>query len=231
VYRRRMSLTGKPCIVTGGSGALGSALVERLRAAGATVAIIHRRASPQPADLTFGGVDVSDPIAAQAAVNAAVKKLGGLYALINIAGAFRWETLADGDVATWDLLYSVNLKTAVNACKAALPHLSANGGGRIVNIGAASAVKAAAGMGAYAASKAGVAKLTEALSEEVKNQGITVNAVLPTIIATAANRAEMPNADFSKWVKPEAIAALIAFLLSDDAGAITGALIPIAGRV
>jgi NAD(P)-dependent dehydrogenase (short-subunit alcohol dehydrogenase family) len=86
-------------------------------------------------------------------------------------------------------------------------------------------------MGPYAASKAGVAKLTEALSEEVKAKGITVNAVLPTIIDTAANRAEMPKADFSKWVKPEAIAALIAFLLSDEASAITGALIPIAGRV
>jgi NAD(P)-dependent dehydrogenase (short-subunit alcohol dehydrogenase family) len=226
-----MSLSGKACIVTGGSGALGVAVVERLRSAGATVAVIHRGASPQPADLTFGGVDLADPAAAQTAVNEAVKKLGGLYALINIAGAFRWETLGDGDVATWDLLYSVNLKTAVCAGKAALPHLIANGGGRIVNIGSANATKAAAGMGAYAASKAGVAKLTEALSEEVKAKGITVNAVLPTIIDTAANRAEMPKADFSKWVKPEAIAALIAFLLSDEASAITGALIPIAGRV
>jgi NAD(P)-dependent dehydrogenase (short-subunit alcohol dehydrogenase family) len=226
-----MNLNDKPCIVTGGSGALGAAVVKRLRAAGATVAVVHRGASPQPADLTFGGVDVADPIAAQAAVTAAVKTLGGLYALINIAGAFRWETLAEGDVATWDLLYAANLKTTVNACKAALPHLIANGGGRIVNIGAAAAVKAAAGMGAYAASKAGVAKLTEALSEELKAKAITVNAVLPTIIDTPANRAEMPKADFSKWVKPEAIAALIAFLLSDEASAITGALIPIAGRV
>jgi NAD(P)-dependent dehydrogenase (short-subunit alcohol dehydrogenase family) len=226
-----MDLTDKACIVTGGSGALGVAVVERLRGAGATVAVIHRGASPQPADLTFGGIDVADPAAAQAAVTEAVKKLGGVYALINIAGAFRWETLADGDVATWDLLYSVNLKTAVNACKAALPHLIANGGGRIVNIGSANAVKAAAGMGAYAAAKAGVAKLTEALSEEVKAKGITVNAVLPTIIDTPANRAEMPKADFSKWVRPDAIAALIAFLLSEEAGAITGALIPVAGQL
>lgn len=231
MYRQRMNLSGKACIVTGGSGALGAAVVERLRAAGGMVAVIHRGASPQPAELTFGGVDLAEPAAAQMAVNEAVKTLGGLYALINIAGAFRWETLAEGDVATWDLLYAVNLKTAVNACKAALPHLIANGGGRIVNIGAASAIKAGAGMGAYAASKAGVAKLTEALSDEVKAKGITVNAVLPTIIDTAANRAETPKADFSKWVKPEAIAALIAFLLSDDASAITGALIPTAGRV
>jgi NAD(P)-dependent dehydrogenase (short-subunit alcohol dehydrogenase family) len=117
------------------------------------------------------------------------------------------------------------------ASKAALPHLLANNSGRIVNIGAGAAAKAAAGMGAYAASKAGVARLTEALSEEVKANGITVNAVLPSIIDTAANRADMPKADFAKWVTPDAIAALIAFLLSDDAAAITGALIPISGRV
>jgi NAD(P)-dependent dehydrogenase (short-subunit alcohol dehydrogenase family) len=86
-------------------------------------------------------------------------------------------------------------------------------------------------MGAYAASKAGVARLTEALAEELKDRGVTVNAVLPSIIDTAANRAEMPNADFSRWVKPERIADLIVFLLSDHASAITGALIPISGRV
>ena len=222
----------RPCIVTGGFGALGAAVVTRLRADGARVGMIDRAPKPPQWDaIGFGGVDLADPDAAKAAINSAVTLLGGLYALINIAGAFRWETVADGDAATWDLLYSVNLKTAVCASRAALPHLIANGGGRIVNIGAAGAVKAAAGMGAYAASKAGVAKLTEALSEEVKAKGITVNAVLPTIIDTPANRKEMPNADFAKWVKPDAIAELIAFLLSDAASAITGAQIPVAGLV
>ncbi len=226
-----MNLAGKGCIVTGGFGALGAAVVQRLRAAGATVAAIDRAPKLQWDAVGFGGVDLADPEAARAAIDSAVTLLGGLYGLVNAAGAFRWETLADGDVATWDLLYSVNLKTAVCASKAALPHLMANGGGRIVNIGAGAATKAAAGMGAYAASKAGVAKLTEALSEEMKASGITVNAVLPSIIDTPANRADMPKADFSKWVKPEAIAELIAFLLSDAAADITGALIPISGRV
>jgi NAD(P)-dependent dehydrogenase (short-subunit alcohol dehydrogenase family) len=128
-------------------------------------------------------------------------------------------------------MYAVNLKTAVCASKAALPHLIGAGGGRIVNIGAGASAKAGAGMGAYVASKAGVAKLTEALAEETKAQGITVNAVLPSIIDTAANRADMPKADFSKWVKPAAIAELIAFLLSEEAADITAALIPISGRV
>ncbi|HEY4115500.1 MAG TPA: SDR family NAD(P)-dependent oxidoreductase [Rhizomicrobium sp.] len=226
-----MNLAGKRCIVTGGDGALGRAVVERLRFDGAAVAIIERATAAQHDDLVFGDIDLADARAARAAVDAATEKLGGLYALINIAGGFRWETLADGDVATWDFLYTTNLKTAVCATKAALPHLVANGSGRIVNIGANAATKATAGMGAYAASKAGAAKLTEALAEEMKGQGITVNAVLPSIIDTQANRTDMPKADFAKWVKPEAIAALIAFLLSDEASAITGALIPVAGRV
>jgi NAD(P)-dependent dehydrogenase (short-subunit alcohol dehydrogenase family) len=125
----------------------------------------------------------------------------------------------------------VNLTTAVNACRAAVPVLANSGAGRIVNIGAAGALKAAAGMGAYAASKAGVIKLTEALAQETKARSITVNAVLPSIIDTPANRADMPTAKFENWVRPEQIADLIVFLLSDRASAITGAAIPIVGRV
>ncbi|MES2490874.1 MAG: SDR family oxidoreductase, partial [Pseudomonadota bacterium] len=140
--------------------------------------------------------------------------------------------LEAGSLDTWDFLHSVNLKTAAATSKAALPQLlNAVGGGRIVNIGAAAAAKAGAGMGPYAASKAGVARLTEALSEEVKDRGITVNAVLPSIIDTPQNRTDMPEADFSRWVAPEALADVIVFLLSDEARAITGASIPVTGRV
>lgn len=127
-------------------------------------------------------------------------------------------------------MFNVNVRTAVNAVRAALPLMSSTNA-RIVNIGAAGAIKAAAGMGAYAASKAGVAKLTESLADELKDRGVTVNAVLPSIIDTPVNRADMPTADFDRWVKPEQIADLIVFLLSDRSSAITGALIPITGRV
>src|ERR1043166_2494859 len=240
-----MDLKDRGCIVTGGFGALGAAVARTLRERGAKVALIDRADSPHPLipspqggwenssrdTITFGGVDLADPAAAKRAIDQAASRLGGLYALVNVAGAFRWETVAEGDVTTWDFLYSVNLKTALCASKAALPHLLSGGTGRIVNIGAGAATKASAGMGAYAASKAGVARLTEAVSEEVKAKGITVNAVLPSIIDTAANRKDMPKADFAKWVRPEAIGELIAFLLSDEAGAITGALIPISGMV
>jgi len=226
-----MSLAGKACIVTGGAGALGSVVCKALSGAGAKVLAIDHGVLPaeQPG---LGNVDLSDAGKAKAAIDKAVAELGGLYALINVAGGFRWEKLSGGSIDTWDFLYTVNVKTAVNACQAALPHLLAAKAGRIVNIGAAAAAKpAAAGMGAYTASKAGVLKLTEALADEVKDGGVTVNAILPTTIDTPANRKDMPKSDFSKWVKPEEIAALIEYLLSPAASAVTGANIPIAGRV
>jgi NAD(P)-dependent dehydrogenase (short-subunit alcohol dehydrogenase family) len=159
------------------------------------------------------------------------RKLGRLDVLVNIAGTFRFETLEKGDTQTWDLLFKVNVKTAVNAARAALPFLLESGSGRIVNVGANAAIKAGAGMGPYAASKAGVHRFTESLAEELKGRGVTVNAVLPSIIDTPANRADMPNADFSKWVTPAELAGVILFLASDEAKAITGALIPVTGGV
>ena len=133
-------------------------------------------------------------------------------------------------MAAWDRMFALNAKTALTASKAALPHLIESRGA-IVNVGANAALKAGAGMGAYAASKAGVARLTEALAEELKDRGITVNAVLPSIIDTPANRADMPKADFGKWVKPGQLADVIVFLLSEKSQAITGALLPVTGRV
>ncbi|MER3547067.1 MAG: NAD-dependent oxidoreductase, partial [Rhodanobacteraceae bacterium] len=180
-----MQLNDKRIIVTGGFGALGATVVQAGLQAGAQVAAIDRADAP-PADVDidkahcFGGVDLSDEVAAQKAIKEAVRALGGLDALVNIAGTFRWETLAEGKLETWDFLYRVNLRTAVAASQAALAHLQA--GGRIVNVGALSAVKADAGVGAYSASKSGVMRFTEALAEELKERDITVNAVLPSII-------------------------------------------------
>jgi NAD(P)-dependent dehydrogenase (short-subunit alcohol dehydrogenase family) len=119
----------------------------------------------------------------------------------------------------------------VVSCQSALPYLLKSGNGRIVNVGALGAVKAAAGMGAYAASKAGVARLTEALADEMKGRGVTVNAILPSILDTPKNRLDDPQADFTRWVTPVEAAEVIAFLISDQASAVTGALLPVAGRV
>lgn len=229
-----MQLKDKRIIVTGGFGTLGAAVVRAALDAGAKVAAVDRADAPHAnVDLgtaqRFGSVDLADADQAKATIDNASRALAGLDALVNIAGAFRWETLADGKLDTWDLLYRINLRTAVAASQAALPHLG--GGGRIVNIGAASALKAGAGVAAYTASKSGVMRFTESLAEELKERGITVNAVLPSIIDTPPNRADMPKADFDRWVKPQQLADVILFLISDQASAITGALIPVVGRV
>jgi NAD(P)-dependent dehydrogenase (short-subunit alcohol dehydrogenase family) len=232
-----MVLKGKVVAVTGGFGQLGLAVVRAALDAGAQVAALDRARSPaDPAALgsalALGEFDIVEADAAAQALNQVVTRFGGLDALVNVAGTFRWETLEKGSLETWDLLYRVNLRSAVSASRAALPHLIKRGSGRIVNIGAgAAAARAGAGMGAYTASKAGVAKLTEALAEEVKDRGITVNVVLPSIIDTPANRADMPKADFSRWVPPQALANVIVFLLSDQASAVTGASISVSGRV
>lgn len=224
-------LKDKVVIVTGGLGALGKAVCQAAGAAGATVIAVDRIAGAVPAGAHSARVlDLGDARATQAGMAAIAADHGRVDALVNIAGGFRWETLAEGSLDSWDQLYQVNLRSAVSACRAALPHFPRHGG-RIVNIGAAGAVKAAAGMGAYAASKSGVARLTEALAEELKARDITVNAVLPSIIDTPANRADMPDADFSRWVTPQALARVIVFLLGEDATPVTGALIPVTGRV
>ena len=231
-------MQGKTIVVTGGLGALGSVVAEIAAKRGASVALLDhakdapagftggRRPRPPPRrrrfDVAVGGRD-SDGLG-QA-------KFGRVDALLNIAGGFQWDTIADGKVDSWDRMYAINLKTALNACKAALPYLLESGAGRIVNVGARSALHAASGFGPYAASKSAVHRLTESLADELKLKGVTVNAVLPSIIDTPMNRRDMPKADFSRWIAPADLAAVILFLASDEAKAITGALISVSGRV
>jgi NAD(P)-dependent dehydrogenase (short-subunit alcohol dehydrogenase family) len=226
-------MDGKVIVVTGALGALGSVVVDSALARGARVASVDHAPTQVPAtpnQFELGGVDLTDAAAAKKAIDAAVSHFGRLDALINIAGGFSFETVAEGDPRTWQRMYALNVTTALNASRAAIPHLIASGAGRIVNVGALGALQAGAGMGPYAASKAGVHRLTEALAAEYKGK-ITVNAVLPSIIDTSANRASMPKADFSKWVRPTELADVILFLVSDAASAVTGALLPVSGRV
>jgi NAD(P)-dependent dehydrogenase (short-subunit alcohol dehydrogenase family) len=226
-------MNGKVVVVTGASGALGKVVAEVALVRGARVAGIDYAPSQIPATpnrIELGGVDLSDPGQAKKAINAVAAHFGRLDALINIAGGFAFEAIAEGDPKTWQRMYALNVLTALNASQSAIPHLEASNAGRIVNIGAMGAQQAGAGMGAYAASKAGVHRLTEALAAEWKGR-ITVNAVLPSTIDTAANRASMPKADFKKWVTAEELAEVILFLASDAASAITGALLPVSGRV
>ncbi|MDE5441879.1 SDR family NAD(P)-dependent oxidoreductase [Bradyrhizobium sp. CSA207] len=226
-------MQGKVIVVTGALGALGKIFADVALARGARIAGVDHAPSQVPATperIEIGGVDLSDAAQATTAIEAAAKHFGRLDALINIAGGFAFETVGDGDTRAWQRMYALNVLTALNTSRAALPHLAASKTGRIVNIGALGALQASAGMGPYAASKAGVHRLTEALANEWKGK-VTVNAVLPSTIDTAANRISMPNADFSKWVTPLELAEVILFLASDAASGVTGALIPVSGRV
>jgi NAD(P)-dependent dehydrogenase (short-subunit alcohol dehydrogenase family) len=225
-------------VITGAFGALGTAVARAFGQAGARLGLVDLaqptadiKAEFEPGQhLLLGGSDLTNLEATRKAMAAIAMRFGGIDVLINVAGGFRWEKLEDGDVATWDLLYSMNLRSAVVACKCALPAMLERGRGRIINVGAGAAGKAGPGMGAYTASKAGVQRLTEALAAEVKDRNITVNAILPGTIDTPRNRVDMPDADFSRWVSPEAIARVMLFLASDDAAVINGAAIPVFGR-
>lgn len=228
-----LDLGGKVVAVTGASGALGRTVVRKLRGCNAVVAEIDHAPVPtdNPEPLRFGGSDLAEMGAAEKVFAQIEVKTGRIDALINIAGGFQFQKLEGGSLDQWDSLYRQNLRSAVACCTAILPYLLKGASGRIINLGAAGAEHAGVGMGAYASAKAGVARLTESLAQELKDRGVTANAILPSMLDTPRNRLDMPDADFSRWVPLESVAALMMFLLSDDAAAITGALIPIKGRV
>ena len=219
-------------IVTGGFGALGRVVVAELTKRGHKVAAVDVAPAPAdyPAALALGGVDLSDETAVAAAYVTVVKQLGSLDGLVNIAGGFVWEPVEGGALSNWDKMFRMNLRTAAASSSAAIPYLIRHGGA-IVNVGAAGAIQPGAGMAPYAASKAGVRALTESLADELRSKKVRVNAVLPTIIDTPVNRASMPDADPTSWVSPQAAAKAIAFLLSDESSAVTGAslLLSLAG--
>ncbi len=224
-------MTNRTLVVTGGHGSLGKAVVEAALAKGLNVAVIdHGTGGAPEGALEIGGVDLTEAAAAAEAIEKVVAEFGGVDALLNVAGGFLWQT-TDDEKPAWDKMFALNLTTALNASRAALPHLKASAEGRIVNVGANGALKAAAGMGAYGASKSAVHRLTEALAEELKDTSVTVNAVLPSILDTEQNRKDMPDADPSKWVQPLDLAEVMLFLASPASRAITGALIPVVGKV
>lgn len=217
-------------IVTGGFGVLGRAVAQAFRDNGDKVARIDFAPSApdaNPGGLDLGGVDLTDAAQAAAAVERVKAELGGVNVLVNVAGGFTWETVGDTAPATFARMFAMNATTCVTMTSAALPVLRETAGAAIVNIGAGSALVAGAGMGAYAASKQAVHKLTESLAAELSGTDCTVNAVLPSIIDTPVNRADMPDADYSQWVQPGSLAKVILFLASPAARNISGALIPV----
>ena len=212
-------------IVTGASGALGSATASLLERDGHEVVRIVRTVPEGASPYIVGCSDLADAPACITAIALAAERLGGLDGVLHLAGAFVWQPVVETDAQLWRSMFRANLETALSVVQAALKHLAPDGA--IVTVGAAAAMPSGAGMGAYAASKSAVARLTESLAAELGSGGIRINTLLPSIIDTPDNRAAMPDADPAAWTHPDAIAEVAAFLVSPAARAIHGALIPV----
>lgn len=223
-----MNMTGRRVLVTGANGALGRALIEQARAAGADTIGVDLEFDDDLASLpgTWLHADLADP----SAVLDAFARAGEFDALFNVAGGFAMGTSAYAAANDeWERMFRLNVDTMRNATRAAVPMMLRRGHGSIVNVGALSAREGQAGMSAYCAAKSTVMRLTESLARELRGHGINVNAVLPSILDTPRNRADMPDADFSLWVRPLDLASVILFLGSDAARAVHGALVPVSG--
>jgi NAD(P)-dependent dehydrogenase (short-subunit alcohol dehydrogenase family) len=224
-------------MITGAAGTLGRAVAAAFKDAGARLVLL---------DVVAGGLDaaygkesdtalplvvnLADTAALAGAVDAAKKKFGGIDVVCNIAGGFDMgPAVHETSDALWTKLMDINVGTLLNVVRAVVPVMLEAGTGKIVNVGAMGGVAGKGNMGAYSASKSVVIRLTESMSAELREKGINVNCVLPSIIDTPPNRADMPNADFSKWVAPAALADVIQFLASDKARAIHGASVPVVG--
>ena len=222
----------KTVIVTGAAGSLGQATVDYFSKSGATVAQLDIVAiTPEPKSPHLTAIcDLIDADSCFSTVTDILKRLGKVDVLANIAGGFLMGDLVYQTTdQTWDFLIDLNAKTVLNMARVIVPQMLIQGSGKIVNIGARTGLHGASRMGAYTASKSAVIRLTEAMAEELKNRHINVNCVLPSIIDTPRNRADMPNADFSNWVSPSAIAKVVGFLCSDAATPIHGVALPVSG--
>ncbi len=222
-------------VVSGAAGALGRAVIADFTAAGLHVIALDRRGASQQLEpgpkVTVLEVDLLDEADVQHAIQEAVGLVPRLDALVCLAGGFFGDTaLVDTPPMRLQDQFALNVMTAYNCVHAMLPYLLSAGGGAIVAVGSRPAVLPVAGSTAYAIAKLGVMKLMEQVATEYREQGIRANAIIPSIIDTPANRTAMPDADFERWVRPEQVAAVLRFLVSEDAAVISGAAIPVYGR-
>lgn len=235
-----MTNTPRTILITGAAGHLGRAVASRARAQGARLLLLDRDAAAlQRAygdapgdDAVLVPADLLDRAQLATALAPQIERLGRVDTLLHIAGGFRMgEDVHETSAHHWDFLMDLNARSFVNVAAVLVPHLLAHGGGRIVTVGAGAALKGGAQMGAYAASKSALIRLTESMSAELKGRGVNVNCVLPSIIDTPDNRAAMPDADATQWVHPDALADVMLFLASDAARAVHGAAVPVSGLV
>jgi NAD(P)-dependent dehydrogenase (short-subunit alcohol dehydrogenase family) len=228
-------------LVTGASGNLGGGVAQALQRAGARLVLFDRSSGKlaglfpllagSERHLLADGVDATDAEAMARLAESAAGRFGRIDILVNTVGGYRAGTpLHETPLETWDFMMSLNARTVWNGCRAVIPYMIENGGGKIVSVAARAALAGTANAAAYNASKSAVVRLTESMAAELKEHNINVNCVLPSAIDTPQNRQATPNADFSKWIAVEDLASVILFLCSDAARAIQGAAIPVYGR-
>ncbi len=231
----------KIVVITGATGNLGKATAEVFHSLRAKTVLVDRSSErlmrhfptlvESPNHWLAGDVDASNAESVDNMIQRAIGRFGRIDALVNTIGGFRGGQRVDqGDIADWDFLMDINLRTALTCCRAVVPHQMRQKSGSIVNVASRAAIAGNGMYGAYCASKSAVLRLTESLAEELKEFGINVNCVLPGMIDTPQNRTAMPGSDYSKWVSASAVADVIAFLTSHAAIAVTGAAIPVYGR-
>tara|TARA_B110000014_G_scaffold255600_1_gene237642 strand:- start:2743 stop:3411 length:669 start_codon:yes stop_codon:yes gene_type:complete len=214
----------KTVVVTGAAGVLGQAVANIFHTSGARV--IGVDVVPFDAAYETRQADLIDPDGAAQVV----ESVDTIDILANIAGGFTMgDSVADTSDETWDFMFNLNTRTVLNMVRAVVPRMAERKSGKIINIGARAGLRGGASMAAYAASKSVVIRLTESLADELKEAGINVNCILPSIIDTERNRADMPNANFDQWVAPIALAKVVRFLASEAADPIHGAAIPVEG--
>ena len=214
----------KVVVVTGAAGGLGRAVAQEFASRGATVVGLDR----QGTDVLK--IDLLSTPDVNRVIGEVVARHKKIDVLCNIAGGFRMgKPVHETPDEDWDAMFAINVRAALHACRAVVPHMLAGGGGKIVNIGAFAAQRGAASMGAYTASKAALIRLTESMAAELRERNINVNCVLPTVLDTPQNRADMPSADPRRWVATGDLAKVIVFLASEEARAIHGAAIPVTG--
>lgn len=230
--------TPRTAIITGGTGALGQAIVRRLLADGAALTIpyivddererlLAALDAGERARVTLERADVTDDRVMQALVDGVVKRHGTVHILVSAVGGFAGGGLVDTDRATWERMLTLNLTSVFVAARAAVPAMIAGSYGRVVVIASRAVVPPSGGFIAYTAAKAGAIAFTQALASEVKGAGVTVNAVLPSTMDTPANRAAMPTADRTTWIAVESVANAVAFLAAESSRHITGTLLAI----
>lgn len=236
-----MDFTGKVALIAGGTGGLGSAISFAFLRAGAQVAVTYRASAellalqatgPDFAQrLTSYQVDVTDESGVRELIKELVQKHGRVDFLVNAVGGYSGGTkLWEIDPNTFDQMLNLNLRSGFLLARAVVPAMLKQQGGSIVNVASKAAFDHAAGAGAYVASKSAAVAMVDCLAEDLRGTGVRANSVLPSIIDTPANRKAMPNADFTKWPKPEEIAQVILFLCSDEARLIHGSAVPVYGN-